>query len=128
MLDYARQRAIDLLKIPRMAILATSGPAGVQVGEFACQAAGLALYLPVPWMSDHLFNLEHIPSVTLLTDEWELKGTARIVYDCASIVDMDLPSKPGAELYALVRVHPARIQIRRAGGWGSMETIDLGSD
>ncbi len=128
MLDYARQRAIDLLKIPRTAILATNGPAGMQVGEFACQAAGLGLFLSVPWISDHLFNLEHVVSVTLLTDRWELKGTARIVYDRESIAGMDLLSKPGAELYALVRVHPSRIQIRRAGGWGNLETIDLELD
>ncbi|MGB7537365.1 MAG: hypothetical protein WBM17_02385 [Anaerolineales bacterium] len=128
MLDYARQRAIDLLKIPRTAILATNGPAGVQVGEFACQADGLELFLSVPWISDHLFNLEHDVSVTLLTGEWELKGTAQIVFDRASISGMSLLSKPGAELYALVRVSPSRIQIRRAGGWGSVETIDLVTD
>jgi len=31
MLDYVRQRAIEVLKVPRRAVLATSGPAGVQV-------------------------------------------------------------------------------------------------
>ena len=38
MLDYARQRAIEALKITQKAVLATSGPAGVQATEFPCEA------------------------------------------------------------------------------------------
>ncbi|MBN2085566.1 MAG: pyridoxamine 5'-phosphate oxidase family protein [Anaerolineales bacterium] len=125
MLDYARQRAREILKSPRSAILATGGPAGVQAGEFACEAAGLDLYLLVPWTSDHLFNIEHAPRVTLLTAEWELKGTAQIIHDPASIGPMDLLKNPGADLCTPVRVRPSRIQIRRVGGWGNLETIDL---
>jgi len=62
MLDYVRQRAIEVLKVPRRAVLATSGPSGVQVSEFPCEAIELELYLLVPQTSDHLFNLEHVCS------------------------------------------------------------------
>jgi hypothetical protein len=72
MLDYARQRAIEILKIPRSAVLATSGPAGVQLSEFPCEALDLDLYLLVPQTSDHLFNLEHVSTVSLLTDIWRV--------------------------------------------------------
>lgn len=127
MLDYARQRAIEALKIPRRAVLATSGPAGVQAGEFPCEAIELALYLLVPLTSDHLFNLEHDTTVTLLTARWELKGEAQIIPPNTPDLELDLSREPGAEWCGLVRVDPYQIQIRREEGWGYLETIDLKS-
>jgi hypothetical protein len=125
MLDYACQRAVEALKETPTAILASGGPAGVQAGEYACEAAGLDLFLLVPRTSDHLFNLEYDSAVTMLTPGWELKGTAQIVSDCATVPGLALLKKSGAKFCALVRVRPRRIHIRRAGGWGSVETIDL---
>jgi hypothetical protein len=127
MLDYARQRAIEILSLPRRAVLATSGPAGVQASEFHCQAIGLDLYLLVPQTSDHLFNLEYDPCVTLLTAEWELRGEARVVPPNLPPLDLDLLQEPGAGWCDLVRIHPHQIQIHRQGGWGNLETIDLQS-
>ncbi len=127
MLDYARQRASEALSIPRKAVLATSGPAGLQAGEFPCQALDLHLYLLVPRTSDHLFNLEHNPAVTLLTAGWELKGQAQVIPAGASDLKLDLLREPGTEWCALVRVAPCRLQIRRQEGWGNLETIDLKS-
>ena len=97
MLDYARHRALDALKIPRMAVLATSGPAGIQAGEFPCEAIDLDLYLLVPKSSDHLFNLEHDSSVTLLTAGWGLKGKAQIIPPGVSDFRLDLLREPGAD-------------------------------
>jgi hypothetical protein len=125
MLDYARQRAIEALKIPRTVVLATSGPAGVQASEFPYEAKELALYLLVPRTSDHLFNLEHNCTATLLAAGWELKGETQIVATTPIGLDLNLLNEPGAEWCVLVRVDPVRIQIRRAGGWGNIETIDL---
>jgi hypothetical protein len=125
MLDYARQRAIEALKIPRTVVLATSGPAGVQASEFPCEAKELALYLLVPRTSDHLFNLEHNCIATLLAAGWELKGETHIAATSPVGLDLDLLKEPGAEWCVLVRVDPVRIQIRRAGGWGNIETIDF---
>jgi len=127
MLDYARQRAIEALRLPRRAVLATSGPAGVQAGEFPCEAVELNLYLLVPKTSDHLFNLEHDSSVTLLTARWELKGEARVVSPNTPGIEPELLREPGAEWCELVRVDPCRIQVRREGGWGNLETLDLES-
>jgi hypothetical protein len=125
MLDYARQRAIEALRIPRKAVLATSGPAGVQAGEFPCEAIALELYLLVPRTSDHLFNLEHESTVTLLSAEWDLKGEARIISFGPLPLELDLLSGPGVEWCELIRVVPYRIQIRRQQGWGYLETIDI---
>ncbi len=125
MLDYARQRAIEALRIPRQAVLATSGPAGLQAGEFPCEAIDVDLYLLVPWTSDHLFNLEHDPAVTLLAAGWELKGAAQVISPTTLDRALDLLREPCAEWCGLVRVDPYRIQIRREKGWGYIETIEL---
>ena len=125
MLDYARQRAIDALKIPRTAVLVTNGPAGVAAGMFPCEALDLNLYLLVPQTSDHLFNLEHDPNVTLLTPGWQMKGAARVVPPNAPNLGLQLLREPGAEWCVLVRVDPWQMHIGREKGWGALETIDL---
>ncbi len=123
MLDYARERACEVLKIPRTAVLATDGPAGLQLSALPCQADGVVVYLLLPKTSDHIFNLEHNPAVTLLATAWELKGEARIV--SRDKQDLDLLREPLAEWSVLVQVTPTRIQILGSQGWGNAETIDL---
>lgn len=130
MLNYARQRAQDALKIPRKAVLATGGPAGVQVGEYPCEADGLCLYLLVPKTSDHLFNLEQNPAVTVLAPNWELRGEAQIVQPDAAGLELEILGTGGQyanwlEGCVLVRVEPGQVQIHREAGWGNYETIDL---
>ncbi len=127
MLDYARQRTIEALKSYRKAVLATSGPAGLQASEFPCEALDLNLYLLVPQTSDHLFNLEHDSTVTLLTSGWELRGEAQIISPNAPDLELDLLRQPGAQWSVLVRVTPWRLQFQREDGWGNIETIDLGA-
>jgi hypothetical protein len=125
-LDYAHQKVMEALRVPGKVVLATSGPAGVQASEFPCEAAGLALYLLLPLTSDHLFNLENDPKVTLLSPFWELKGQAQLVpVESASSLGLQLLHAPSRAWCALVRVDPARLQIRREGGWGSIETYDI---
>lgn len=105
----------------------TSGPAGLQASEFPCEAIALDLYLLVPRTSDHLFNLEHDPSATLLTARWELKGEAQMISPTTLDLELDLLREPGAEWCGLVRVYPYQLQIRREKGWGYLETIELKS-
>ena len=128
MLDYARQRAAEVLKVPRRVVLATSGPAGLQAGTFACQAIGLDLYLLVPRTSDQLFNLEHDPSVTVLAPGWELKGEAQLIPADTPLFELDILQEPVAQWCVLVQVKPHRLQIHRTGGWGNIETLDFVSD
>jgi len=125
MLDYAHQRIREVLKIPPSAVLVTNGPAGVQASEFPCEAADLTLYVYVPKTSDHLFNLEYVPGVNLLSSSWEIKGDAKIVSPDEVEVELDLMHTQDVDLYVLVQVEPVQVQIRREGGWGNLETIDL---
>src|SRR5512142_1802215 len=104
MLNYAHQQVAEALGKARIAILATSGPAGVQASEVLCEAQDLALYLLVPRTSDHLFNLEHNPNVTLLATGWELKGEARVLLPGEPGPVLDLFREPGVEWCVLVRV------------------------
>jgi hypothetical protein len=125
MLDYARQRAIDVLKIPRKAILATGGPAGIQAGEFPCEAIGLDLYLLLPNTSDHIFNIENDHSATLVSSVWEVSGEAELIELPNPALELDFLKGTEAEWWSLVRVHPRKIHIRSKGGWGYCETIEL---
>jgi hypothetical protein len=125
MLDYARQRAAEVLKVPRSVVLATSGPAGLQAGVFACQAIGLNLYLLVPRTSDQLFNLECNPVVTVLAPRWELKGEAQLIPADTPLFELDILQEPGAPWCVLVQVKAHRLQIHRTDGWGNLETLDL---
>lgn len=123
MLDYARQRTIEILRIPRKAVLATNGPAGLQIGEFPCEAIGLYLYLLVPSSSDHLFNLEQDASVTLLSDIWKLIGEAQLITPTPDI-ELEIIREPEAKWCKIIRVNPTQMHIRRERGWGYHETIE----
>lgn len=125
MLDYARTRAIQVLRPTRRAVLATHGPAGLQVAELPCQAVDLDLYILLPWTCDHLFNLERNPSVTLLAATWELEGAVQLVTPFTLDFELQLLREPGAGWCALLRVIPHRIQIRRPQGWGYLETLEI---
>jgi hypothetical protein len=125
MLDYAHQRAIEALKTPNVVILASSGPAGVQASEVKYEALELELYLLVPQTSDHLFNLEADPNVTLLTGNLEIKGKAQIMPSIPEGFALGLLHEAEAGWCALVRVYPYQVQFCKPGGWGYLETIDI---
>lgn len=123
MLDYAQKRAAEALKIPHRIVLATSGPAGLLASEFPCEAVGSHLYLLVSKTSDHLFNLEHNPQVSLVATGWELKGKAQILSEVG--LELELLKSSNVEWCRLVQIVPEQIQFQREEGWGNLETIDL---
>lgn len=125
MLDYSQERVIKALKIPSRAVLGTTGPAGLLVGEFPCEAAELALYLLVPKTSDHLFNLEYNATVSLVTTVWELKGEAYILSSNDLEIKLEIMEYPDIEWSKIVRVDPRQMHFRGRVGWGNLETIDL---
>jgi hypothetical protein len=128
MLNYARHRAIEMLKITRRAVLVSNGPSGLQAGYYRCEALGLELYLLVPGTSDHLFNLEQETNVTLLSSAWELKGIAQLLPKEFVHSDLELTRDPLAKWCRLVRVRPVSMQVYREEGWGNLETLDLNSE
>ncbi len=125
MLDYAEQRAREVMCQVHKAVLASDGPAGLQASEFPCEAHNLLLYFLIPKTSDHLFNLEHVKNVTVVTDAWEVQGEAALVSANAGYPCLVLIKDPLFEWYQLVKVTPDRLQIRSDRGWGYIETIDL---
>ncbi len=125
MLCYTRERAADLLASAKKCVLATTGPAGVLATECGCEARGLALYVLLLQTSDHLFNLECDSRIALVTDEWELSGTGRVLSAEEKCPELELMRRPGTEWHILVRVEPTQLRVRRHEGWGSSETIDL---
>jgi len=127
MINYAHERARQILRIPNHAVLATVGNAGVQVSEFPCEAFDLDLYLALPRTSDHLFNLERDSRVALHTDRWDLTGNGRALAPEEMRPDIDLVREPKESWHVLVKVVPTKIQVLRSEGWGAAETIDLTS-
>jgi len=125
MFDYAQQRALEALGTPISAVLVTSGPAGVLVGEFPCVVLDLILYLLVPQTSDHLFNLEYESAVTLLITRSQVKGRAQIVARGAVHPDCSLLRNPAAAWGVFVRIEVSQVQIWSEEGWGNRETLDL---
>jgi hypothetical protein len=125
MLDYARHRARELLQAAHSAVLATSGSAGVQAGEFPCETAGLIVYMLLPGTSDHLFNLESNPAAALLTAGWEMKGTARVIPVDELPFGLSLAGGPGAAWCVILEVMPLQLQVRGNAGWGFIETIEF---
>lgn len=125
MINYARERAIEVLKTVHTAVLATISLAGVEVGEFSCEAIDLDLYLIIPRTSDHLFNLERDGRVALHTDQLNLTGTGRVLSPEDKWPSISLLPKAGKGWYVIVKVVLNQVQILRAEGWGPEETIDL---
>jgi hypothetical protein len=125
MLNYARERAIEVLKSARTAVLATTGLAGVQVSEFPCEAVELDIYLLLPLTSDHLFNLERDQRIALHTEKWELIGKGQVLSPDEKLPRISLLPKTGIAWYVVIKVAPSKIQVLRPDGWGPAETIDL---
>jgi hypothetical protein len=122
-LQHIRQRVAEALVKASTVTLSTYGPADIQAGVFACEAAGVTLYLLVPRTSDHLFNLENNPIVVATTETWQLRGTARVVEQRP--IGLALLDRPDASWCELVEMRPTRMQIRRSEGEGYAETFDI---
>ena len=125
MINYARERAIEIMKTACTAVLATTGLNGVKASEFPCEAIDLELYLLVPGTSDHLFNLEQDKRVALHSRQYEITGEALILSPDEEWPQLSRFLKIEKPWYVLVKIIPDKIQILRHEGWGYCETIDL---
>jgi hypothetical protein len=125
MINYARERAIEILKTAHTAVLATVGLTGVKASEFPCESVGMVLYLLVPKTSDHLFNLEQDKRVALHSKQWEITGKALVLSENEKRFRLSRFSKIEKKWYVIVKIIPNQIQVLRQEGWGPYETIDL---
>jgi len=128
MLDHLRQHIIDLLEPARTATVSTCGQAGVQAEILPCEAHGLNLFLLVPLTSEHLFNLEHEPTVLVTTDEWQLRGVARRLTPAEYPIDLALSRLPRMATSVVIVVRGHRLQVGLADGYGFSETIDFATE
>jgi hypothetical protein len=123
MLNHLRQRVTEALSTARTATLSTHGAAGIQANVLPCEVVDLCLYLLVPRISDHLFNLEQNPEVVVTTETWQVRGVARITGECPA--GLVLLRHPDAVWCEVVAVCPTRLQIAPPSGSGYAETIDI---
>jgi hypothetical protein len=84
----------------------------------------LTLFLLVPRASDHLFNIEGQEAVVVVTDCWELRGSARVVVAPERPADLALLQREEALWSELVAVQAQRLHVFGAGARPA-ETIDV---
>jgi hypothetical protein len=119
MLAHLRARITHKLSETEFVMLATSGPAGVQIGQCRARSVGLLIYLMLPTASEHLVNLEHIPEAAVTADLWQLTGIARL----------DEKQHPFSERetrwHSVVEIRPRRFEFLGEMGGQVAETIDV---
>ena len=125
MFDHLRQRVGAVLAETREVTLATTGPAGLQAGTLPCQALQLRLYVLVPRTSEHLVNVGGGAQALVTTPGWQARCRAAVLPTVALPEGLALPQHPDAEWCAILELVPERLEMVRADGWGSLETIDL---
>lgn len=124
MLSHLRRHAAETIAPARRAVLSTFGPADIQMGDYACEAAGLRLYMVVPMASDNLFNLESHSQVVVLGEGWRLHGTGQRIDAAQAPSGLGLVHETNLNWAALIEIRPSRLDIE-ARGCVQSETIDI---
>ena len=124
MLDHLRKQVTEALAQTTQVTLATHGIAGLQTSILACEASGLILYVQAPQTSEHLVNIEENSQCVVVSEEWELRGSARRT-DSPGVSQIALAQTPNAKWCALIEIHPTRLQIKQKDGVGYAATIDI---
>ncbi|MCO6451101.1 MAG: pyridoxamine 5'-phosphate oxidase family protein [Caldilineales bacterium] len=123
MLEHLRRKVASALAQVQSATLATYGPADIQATVVPCEAVQDALFLLVPCSSDHLFNIEHNPSVVVTTAGWQLNGRAQMPTPPPAA--LGLYQRPEINWSLVIEVVPERLNITPEDFSQPRETIDL---
>lgn len=126
MLLHLRRRVERAMAQAQRVTLSTYGPAGIQSGDFECEARGMRLYLRIPLSSDHLFNLEHHNTVLLATPEWQVRGRARILAEDEAPAGLGPCANEHRPWTQLAEVSPMQFVIAPSAA-GEGDTIDCQS-
>ena len=120
MLAHLRRRIVEALRQQKTVMLASCGPAGLEIGPCEARADGLRLILLIPATSEHLVNIEENPEVAITQDHWRLSGIATAA--------RDHPLCPEAEQSGLAPliVRPCRFEFLTQDTHQVAETIDIG--
>lgn len=114
---HLEQRVMALLNQYDSATLATCGAVGPQMSVVAYRVQQLSLYLFIPHMSDHLFNLESRPTLVLLAPRWKLHGHGQVLNE-AMIT-------PPQHWQMVVQVQPVCLHVLSEDSQHAVETIDF---
>ncbi len=120
MLKHLRQRIVLALQESTLVILASSGPAGLEISPCECRSEGLRLLLLIPGTSEHLVNIELNPQVAITQDHWRLAGKAKPVQN-----QQCFQAGYGKKL---LQVLPSRFEFLAQDTNQVVETIDIDED
>ncbi|MBL8165972.1 MAG: hypothetical protein JNJ61_28570 [Anaerolineae bacterium] len=121
MLDTLRARVAAALEKIDSVMLATDGPAGLQVSQCPCHSREVSLFLLLPQTSEHLVNLEWRGQAIASTPAWQMRGLA-----CRSEESVvRLFPRAETQWYVVVEMQPLRFDFVRPNGAGASETIDF---
>lgn len=136
MLDHLRQKAAQTLASVSSVILSSYGPGDIQSSRLPCAAQDLTLYVFIPHSSNHLLNIEQRPGIVAATDEWDLRGNARVlaleeipagIKPSVIGADPDWPASGSDSTWGwvAVEIRPTRLTLHSPTGLGNIETIDF---
>ncbi len=121
MLSQFRKRVYEAFEPCSRLVLATDGPAGLQVSLCPCTASQGSLYVRVLRTSEHLTNLQQEPLVVTLTPTWRMRSRAVLIGDGEG-VNLVLERQPWETLVCL---QPITFEFVGPDGITPSETIDL---
>lgn len=114
---HSRKQVDELLSRFQQMVLGTCGPAGPQTSRAGFEIKGSSLIVKIDRTSDHLFNLESHPDLVMLTPDWELRGTGKILPASANVLL--------CPWQVAIRVTPTRLHILDRDGLRRIETVDF---
>lgn len=122
MLSHLRARIVDALEQSPSMMLATSGPAGLQLSTCAAWHDDLRLVLLVPQQSDHLVNLETEAVAVVTGPGWRATGRGRVQPTPTAALNLE-----ASELAwkAVIELQLTRFEFVEADGATVYETIDI---
>ncbi|NWF67531.1 MAG: pyridoxamine 5'-phosphate oxidase family protein [Chloroflexi bacterium] len=119
MLGVLRAKVATALAQTATVLLATSGPAGLQVSVCPSHSQDVRLFILIPDTSEHLVNLEQDTQVVVTTCAWQMRGHSRILASPPPTLFKDSVWR------RVIEVSPARFEFTQADGLGAYETIDF---
>ncbi len=121
MLSQFRKRVYEAFEPCTRLVLATYGPAGLQVSRCPCTASQGSLYVRVLRTSEHLTNLQQEPLAVALTHTWRMRSRTVLVGE-GEAVNVALDRQPWE---ILVCLKPITFEFISPDGMTPSETIDL---
>lgn len=122
MLSHLRARIVEALEQSPSVMLATSGPAGLQLSTCAAYHDDLRLVLLVPQQSDHLVNLETEAACAVTGPGWRATGRGQVRPAPGAALEFE---ESELAWKAVIDMQLVRFELVEADGATVYETIDV---